>query len=117
MASTLANRLFREILDAKYKEYDMTRKKFIDNYVIYPQDNDKKNALAEVINDFFDSIPDQSVKIATLEAKLYVYEKVIANSNFAPILDRPTPAPPMGINMEELEHSMSKVFKMPESEG
>ena len=30
----------------------------------------------------------QNVKIAELEAKVYTYEKIIANSNFRPILER-----------------------------
>ena len=30
---------------------------------------------------------DIQTKIAELEAKVYAYEKIIANSNFAPILD------------------------------
>ena len=30
----------------------------------------------------------QNVKIAELEAKVYTYEKIIANSNFKPLLER-----------------------------
>lgn len=60
---------------------------------------------------------DLTRKVATLEAKVYAYEKIIANSNFAAILDRPTPTVPMGVPIEEAEHYMSKCFKMPESEG
>lgn len=50
---------------------------------------------------------DLTRKVATLEAKVYAYEKIIANSNFAPILDRPTPAPPMDdITAEEFARAM-----------
>jgi hypothetical protein len=49
---------------------------------------------------------DLTRKVATLEAKVYTYEKIIANSNFAPILDRPTPAPPMDITAEEFTRMM-----------
>lgn len=49
---------------------------------------------------------DLTRKVATLEAKVYAYEKIIANSNFAPILDRPTPAPPMDITAEEFTRMM-----------
>lgn len=49
---------------------------------------------------------DLTREVATLEAKVYAYEKIIANSNFSPILDRPTPAPPMDITAEEFARMM-----------
>lgn len=83
--------------------------------------NDKEKALLNKI--IYEWAAEQTTdvdltrKVATLEAKVYTYEKIIANSNFAPILNRPTPSVPMGVPIEEAEHYMSKCFKMPESEG
>lgn len=68
--------------------------------------NDKDKALLNKI--IYEWVAEQTTevdltrKVATLEAKVYTYEKIIANSNFAPILDRPTPSVPMDTTMEEV---------------
>ena len=59
------------------------------DYHIIP-DRHKDKVTAEILSWYKDQnisneITEYKIKIAELEAKVYAYEKIIANSNFAPI--------------------------------
>ena len=76
------NSVYNKIVSTKFKYYSSYNNKMFEMDLI----NDKeeaKAALREVITDIF---ADYQVEIATLKAKVYAYETVIANSNFKPIL-------------------------------
>ena len=60
-----------------------------DYNIIY--DTHKDKVTAEILSWYKDQninneITECKIKIAELEAKVYAYEKIIANSNFAPIM-------------------------------
>jgi len=50
--------------------------------------SDAKTILEEILRQFL--LDNHDEKIGVLEAKVYAYEKIIANSNFAPILKNKT---------------------------
>ena len=46
-----------------------------------------KANLMDICGEYESTITERDIKIATLEAKVYAYEQIIANSNFKPILN------------------------------
>lgn len=71
--------LMKEISNLKYKEDNYS---FEFNVISGGKENLTK--LENVIRKFL--LDNQDAEIGELKAKVYAYEKIIANSNFAPIL-------------------------------
>ena len=75
--------LYNELIDLKYKEKLHNGSNF-ETYVINKGARDIfRVALADALSE---KLSDYEAKIATLEAKVFAYEAIIANSNFKPIL-------------------------------
>ena len=73
---------YNKIVSTKYKYYGSYDNKLYETDLINNR-NEAKVALKEAITDIF---ADYQVEIATLKAKVYAYEAIIANSNFKPVL-------------------------------
>lgn len=76
------NSAYNKIVSTKYKYYSSYDNKPYEMDLINNK-NEAKVALKEAIADIF---TDYQVEIATLKAKVYAYEAIIANSNFKPVL-------------------------------
>lgn len=76
-------------IDSAYNKIVSTKYKYYSSYDNKPYETDiisKKeamDALKVVLTEIF---TDYQVEIATLKAKVYAYEAIIANSNFKPVL-------------------------------
>lgn len=72
---------YNKIVSTKYKYYSSYDNKPYETEIISKKE--AKDALKAVIAEIF---TDYQVEIATLKAKVYAYEAIIANSNFKPVL-------------------------------
>ena len=72
---------YNKIVSTKYKYYRNYDNKLCETEIINKEE--AKDALKVVITEIF---TDYQVEIATLKAKVYAYEAIIANSNFKPVL-------------------------------
>lgn len=80
------NNLIERLLSLKYKN----ESEQIEYHVISSRD---RTLVSNEVRKWFEeqnikATIDIQTKIAELEAKVYTYEKIIANSNFAPILPK-----------------------------
>ena len=77
--------LIKRLMNLTYRDKGDT----YDFPIIY--DSNKDKVFAEILSWYKDQnisneITECKIKIAELEAKVYAYENIIANSNFAPII-------------------------------
>ena len=82
------DKLLDMICSAEYEYYDTYNRRKETLKVCYGN-SDERRAIAGAINQWaMEQLTDVEVekRIGELEAKVYAYEKIIANSNFAPMV-------------------------------
>lgn len=83
------NELTEKVCNAEYAEPDYLDKSRMETHKVCAYSAAEKAAIRRAISEYvIQRAPsDIAAKIAELEAKVFTYEKIIANSTFAPLLN------------------------------
>lgn len=95
------NSLVSQLMNLKYEDNNYSGGTSQYNVISKKNEGIIRNAVAEWYDTYFG---EYARKIGEFEAKVYVYEHIIANSNFAPMLQ----PPPVNIDFPEVKASEFK---------